>query len=68
MDNFAGDIGKWDEFKKLFTQEDKATLERILKKVDIDVYTRVNLDTTLTKQDKTWVANFVWRAILWGFY
>jgi hypothetical protein len=67
MENVAYDTYRREEFKRRFTQEDKANLESILKKVSINADTGVNLNTTLTKQEQTWTTNFVWQAILWGF-
>jgi uncharacterized protein YeaO (DUF488 family) len=67
MGNFTDDADRWDEFKKRFTQEDKANMESILKKARINTDTRVDLSTTLTKQERTWTTNFAWRAVLWGF-
>jgi len=67
MENFADDADRWGEFKKLLSQEDKVNMESILKKARINADTRVDLNTTLTKQEKTWTTNFAWRAILWGF-
>ena len=67
MENFADDTDRREEFKKRFSQEDKANLENILKKVRINADTGANLNTTLTKQEQTWTTNFVWQAFLWGF-
>jgi hypothetical protein len=67
MEMFADDADRWDEFKKLLSQEDKDSMERILKKARINADTRVDLNTALTKQEKTWTTNFAWRAFLWGF-
>jgi hypothetical protein len=67
MGNFTDDADRWDEFKKLLSQEDKASMESILKKTRINTDTGVDLSTTLTKQERTWSTNFAWRAFLWGF-
>jgi hypothetical protein len=67
MEKFADDTDRMEEFKKRFSQEDKANLESILKKVSINADTGVNLNTTLTKQEQTWATNFIWQAFLWGF-
>lgn len=67
MKNFADDTDRREEFKKRFSQEDKANLESILKKARINADNGVDLNTTLTKQEMTWTTNFAWQAILWGF-
>jgi len=67
MKNFADDADRWEEFKKLLSQEDKANLESILTKARINADNGVDLNTTLTKQEKTWTTNIVCQAILWGF-
>jgi hypothetical protein len=50
MGNFTDDADRWDEFKKLLSQEDKASMESILKKTRINTDTGVDLSTTLTKE------------------
>jgi uncharacterized protein YeaO (DUF488 family) len=67
MGNFTDDEDRWNEFKNRFTEEDKASMESILKKTRINTDTGVDLSTTLTKQERTWSTNFAWRAFLWGF-
>jgi hypothetical protein len=67
MGKFVDDADQWDEFKKLLSLEDKDRMERILKKARINAGTRVDLNTALTKQEKTWTTNFAWQAFLWGF-
>lgn len=67
MKMFTDDADRRDKFQKLLSQEDKACMERVLKKSRINADTRGDLKTTLTKQEKTWIANFAWVAFLWGF-
>jgi hypothetical protein len=67
MGKFVDDADQWDEFKKLLSLEDKDSMERILKKARINTGTQVDLNTALTKQEKTWTTNFAWQAFLWGF-
>lgn len=58
---------KWKNFEKLWSEEDKANLESILKKVTRNVDKGKNLNTILTKPEMAWTAGFVWRATLWDF-
>jgi hypothetical protein len=67
MGKFVDDADQWGEFKKLLSLEDKDRMERILKKARINAGTRVDLNTALTKQEKTWTTNFAWHAFFWGF-
>ena len=67
MKNIADDADRWEEFKKLLSQEDKANLESVLKKAKTNEDRDVDFNTKLTKSEKTWTTNFVWQAILWGF-
>jgi hypothetical protein len=64
---YPGWSDRWKNFKKLWSEEDKAYLESILKKVTMNVDKGVNLNTLLTKQEMAWTADFVWRATLWEF-
>jgi hypothetical protein len=67
MKQFADDADRRDKFQKQLSQEDKDCMGRVLKKSRINADTSGDLKTTLTKQEKTWIANFAWRAFLWGF-
>jgi hypothetical protein len=67
MENFADDADRWNEFKKLLSPEDKASMKRILNKARINADAQVDLKATFTKEEKTWTTNFAWRAFLWGF-
>jgi hypothetical protein len=67
MEIFADDADRRNKFQKLFSQEDKDCMECVLKKSRINAGIGGDLKTTLTKQEKTWIANFAWQAFLWGF-
>lgn len=64
---YPGWSDRWKNFKKLWSEEDKANLESILKKVTMNVDKGMNLNTLLTKQEMAWTTDFVWRATLWEF-
>jgi succinate dehydrogenase flavin-adding protein (antitoxin of CptAB toxin-antitoxin module) len=61
------DADRRNQFQKLLSQDDIDCMERILKKSRMNADTRGDLNTALTKQEKTWRANFAWQAFLWGF-
>lgn len=68
MENFVFDADKWDKFKDILSQEDKANLEIIMNRAKINAGSEQDLNTSLTKSEKVWRAKFVWDAILWGLY
>jgi len=45
MKNFADDADRWEEFKKLLSQEDKANLESVLKKAKTNEDKDVDFNT-----------------------
>jgi hypothetical protein len=57
-------LHRWDEFKGLWSQEDRTNLTCILKKITIDTEGNKILTLPLTQQEKAWTANFVWRVML----
>jgi hypothetical protein len=57
-------LHRWDEFKGLWSQEDRTNLTGILKKITIDSEGKKILTLPLTQQEKAWTANFVWRVML----
>jgi hypothetical protein len=65
---YPGWPDRWRNFKRTWSEEDKANLESVLKKVKINVDNEMDLNTLLTKPEMTWTTGFVWRAVLWEFY
>ena len=48
---YPGWSDRWKNFKKLWSEEDKANLECILKKVKMNMDKDMDLNTILTKQE-----------------
>jgi hypothetical protein len=57
-------LHRWDEFKGLWSQEDRTNLKGLLKRITIDAEGKKILTVPLTQQEKAWAANFVWRVML----
>jgi hypothetical protein len=53
-----------DEF---WSQEETTILKGILMRVTIDGEGNKILMPPLTRQEKAWVTDFIWRAMLWDF-
>lgn len=66
MEKSANGTKGWEEFNKIFSQEEKANLESILVKAKITTENGEDLKTVLTRQEKIRASNFAWQAILWG--
>jgi hypothetical protein len=58
------DLHRWDEFDGLWSQEDRINLIGLLKRISIDAEGKKILTSPLTRQEKAWAANFVWRVML----
>jgi hypothetical protein len=65
---YLGRSDRWNNFKKIWFEEDNANLESILKKVKINVDGEMDLNNSLTKQETAWTTGFAVRAVLWEFY
>ena len=65
---YLGRSDRWNNFKKIWFEEDNANLESILKKVKINVDGEMDLNNSLTKQETAWTTGFAVRAVLWKFY
>jgi hypothetical protein len=57
-------IHRWDEFGGLWSQEDRTNLNCLRNRITIDAEGKKNLTSPLTRQEKAWAANFVWRVML----
>ncbi|MDD4652394.1 MAG: hypothetical protein PHQ34_09200 [Methanothrix sp.] len=55
---------RWDEFGGLWSQEDRTNLNGLRKRITIDSEGKKILTLPLTRQEKAWAANFVWRVML----
>jgi hypothetical protein len=57
-------LHRWDEFGGLWSQEDRTNLNGLRKRITIDAEGKKILTLPLTRQEKAWAANFVWRVML----
>ncbi len=57
-------LHRWDEFGGLWSQEDRTNLNGLMKRITIDADGKKILTSPLTRQEKAWAANFVWRVML----
>jgi len=57
-------LHRWDEFGGLWSQEDRTNLNGLMKRFTIDADGKKILTSPLTRQEKAWAANFVWRVML----
>lgn len=57
-------LHKLDEFGGLWSQEDRTNLNGLRKRITIDAEGKKILTLPLTRQEKAWAANFVWRVML----
>lgn len=55
---------RWDEFKGLWSPEDRANLNSLRKRITRDAEGKKILTLPLTQQEKAWAANFVWQVML----
>jgi hypothetical protein len=58
---------RWNEFEEVWSQDDRTNWKNLLKRVTRNEESKKNLTLALTQQEKAWIADFVWRAMLWGF-
>jgi hypothetical protein len=58
---------RWNEFEEVWSQDDRTNWKNLLKRVTRNEESKKNLTLALTQQEEAWIADFVWRAMVWGF-
>jgi hypothetical protein len=58
---------RWNEFEEVWSQDDRTNWKNLLKRVTRNEEGKKDFILALTQQEKAWIADFVWRAMLWGF-
>ena len=58
---------RWNEFEEVWSQDDRTNWKNLLKRVTRNEEGKKDFILVLTQPEKAWIADFVWRAMLWGF-
>jgi len=53
--------------EKFWSQEDRTIWNGLRMRLTIDAEGNKTLIQPLTRQEKAWATDFIWRALLWGF-
>jgi hypothetical protein len=58
---------RWNEFEEVWSHDDRNNWKNLLKRVTRNEEGKKDFILALTQQEKAWIADFVWRSMLWGF-